>query len=80
MSTYANGTQQSYQQIWASMELTCAGLMTAIRSAAPAPANDVPQAPIGWPELAASSHVRQHLLRTPRRSARGRRKLAARIH
>jgi hypothetical protein len=75
MSTYANGTQQSYQQIWASMELTCAGLLTAIRPAAAAPATEVAQAKI---ERAAGSHVRQHPLRTPRRSARGRRKLAAR--
>jgi hypothetical protein len=73
MSTYANGTQQTYQQIWASMELTCASLMPAIRPAVAESAVDVTPAVIEWPELAASIH--KHTLR---RSARGRRKLAAR--
>jgi hypothetical protein len=89
MSTYANGTQQTYQQIWAGMELTCARLMPAIRSAAfetaavaPAVAETaaaVTPAPIEWPEPAAGGHTRKHPLRTPRRTARGRRRLAARM-
>ena len=87
MSTYANGTQQTYEQIWAGMELTCARLMPAIRRAAidtavaPAVAETeaaVTPAPIEWPEPAAGGHSRKHPLRTPRLTARGRR-LAARM-
>jgi hypothetical protein len=89
MSTYANGTQQTYQQIWAGMELTCARLMPAIRSGATDPTTLAPAAaetaaavtpaPIEWPEPSAGGHTRKHPLRTPRRSARGRRRLAARM-
>ena len=89
MSTYANGTQQTYQQIWAGMELTCARLMPAIRSAAietavvaPAGAETAAAAtpaPMEWPEPAAGGHTRKHPLRTPRLTARGRRRLAARM-
>jgi hypothetical protein len=79
MSTYANGTQQTYQEIWASMELVCASLMPAIRPAAAATAPDavldLTPASIEWPELGTNRHVREH----PRRSARGRRRIAARI-
>ena len=79
MSTYANGTQQTYQQIWAGMELTCARLMPALAPAAAEPAAPVTPAPIEWPEPAASGHTRKHPLRTPRLTARGRRRLAARM-
>jgi hypothetical protein len=87
MSTYANGTQQTYREIWASMELSCAGLnlMPAIRTAASETAVELPAtatsagAGIEWPDLAASGHRRKHHLRTARRSARGRRRIAARI-
>jgi hypothetical protein len=80
MSTYADGTQQTYQQIWASMELTCASLMPALR---PVTSNSAVEVAIEWPDVAAtewpdldaSIRVRKHPLR---RSARGRRKLAAR--
>ena len=78
MSTYANGTQQTYEQIWAGMELTCAGLMQALRTPPAETVVEVAQPAIEWPDLAPAVHVRKHPLRTPRRSARGRRKLAAR--
>jgi hypothetical protein len=73
MSTYANGTQQTYQQIWAGMELTCARLMPAIRSAATETtalalaaetAAAVTPAPIEWPEPTAGGHTRKHPLRS----------------
>jgi hypothetical protein len=80
MSTYANGTQQTYQQIWASMEDSCAGLMAAIRAGA-SPIDETTSQPaaIDWPGRSAGGH-RRHPLRSPRRSARGRRRIAARIH
>ena len=78
MSTYANGTQQTYEQIWAGMERSCAGLMLALRTPPAEAVVKVAEPAIEWPDLAGSVHVREHPLRTPRRSARGRRKLAAR--
>lgn len=87
MSTYANGTQQTYQEIWAAMELACASLMPAIRSTAAQPACvsasetviDLTPTIIEWPGAAVVSHRRKHPLRTLRRSARSRRRIAARI-
>jgi hypothetical protein len=78
MSTYANGTQQTYKQIWAEMESTCAGLMAALHSPPAETVVEVAQPAIEWPALSAGGHVRKHPLRALRRSARGRRKLAAR--
>jgi hypothetical protein len=84
MSTYANGTQQTYQEIWAAMELACASLMPAIRSQAGQPASaaepiiDLTPSAVAWQDTGAGGHRRKHPLRIPRRSARGRRRIAAR--
>jgi hypothetical protein len=83
MSTYANGTQQTYQQIWASMERSCAGMTMVLRTGAPKTVAVTPEATpaaIEWPGGATSGHSRKHPLRTPRRSARGRRRIAARMN
>jgi hypothetical protein len=116
MSTYSNGTQQTYKEIWAGMELSCACLMPAMKElrgtsctvpeaeslelhgeadvaassaklfstilgiVAEVPAAvTLAGAGIEWPDHTVNGHRRRHPLRTLRRSARGRRRIAARI-
>jgi hypothetical protein len=87
MSTDANGTQQTYEEIWASMERSCAGLTAALRTSAPqATSAEVTPAATDRPGRSAASPRRRYTPDTPdtpgtpRRSARGRRRIAARNH